>query len=143
MVSAASVQSMSLPDNGPIHHTEASLSQTEAVQAQLARDAEALQAQIDSLREELQKHQDPQKMQLIQEMISVCTGSYSRSLPSISEHTCLQDLMSQMSRIREQATESEAVVRNITKDIQLLDLAKKNLTSSMTYLKRLQMLGEC
>ena len=46
-----------------------------------------------------------------------------------------------MSRIREQATESEAVVRNITKDIQLLDLAKKNLTLSMTTLKRLQMLG--
>ena len=49
--------------------------------------------------------------------------------------------MSQMARIREQATESEAVVRNITKDIQLLDLAKKNLTTSMTTLKRLQMLG--
>ena len=50
--------------------------------------------------------------------------------------------MSQMSRIREQATESEAVVRNITKDIQRLDLAKKNLMTSMTFLKRLQMLGE-
>ena len=53
-----------------------------------------------------------------------------------------QDLMTQMSRIREQATESEAVVRDITKDIQTLDLAKKNLTTSMTFLKRLQMLGE-
>lgn len=51
--------------------------------------------------------------------------------------------MSQMSRIREQASESEAVVRSITKDIQLLDLAKKNLMSSMTALKRFQMLGEC
>lgn len=49
--------------------------------------------------------------------------------------------MSQMSRIREQATESEAVVRNITKDIQALDTAKKNLTTSLTTLKRLQMLG--
>jgi len=45
-----------------------------------------------------------------------------------------------MSRIREKATESEAVVRNITKDIQVLDLAKKNLILSMTTLKRLQML---
>ena len=52
-----------------------------------------------------------------------------------------QELMSQMSRIREQATESEAVVRNITKDIQALDTAKKNLTTSLTTLKRLQMLG--
>ncbi len=46
-----------------------------------------------------------------------------------------------MSRIREKATESEAVVRNITKDIQILDLAKKNLILSMTMLRRLQMLG--
>jgi hypothetical protein len=46
-----------------------------------------------------------------------------------------------MSRIREKATESEAVVRNITKDIQVLDLAKKNLILSMTTLKRLQMMG--
>lgn len=48
-----------------------------------------------------------------------------------------------MSRIREKATESEAVVRNITKDIQALDRAKKNLIQSMTTLKRLQMLGAC
>ena len=46
-----------------------------------------------------------------------------------------------MSRIREKATESEAIVRDITKDIQVLDLAKKNLILSMTTLKRLQMLG--
>jgi len=46
-----------------------------------------------------------------------------------------------MSRIREKATESEAVVRNITKDIQILDTAKKNLILSMTVLRRLQMLG--
>ena len=46
-----------------------------------------------------------------------------------------------MSRIREKATESEAIVRNITKDIQVLDLAKANLTLSMTILRRLQMLG--
>jgi len=45
-----------------------------------------------------------------------------------------------MSRIREKATESEAVVRNITKDLQRLDLAKRNLSNSMALLKRLQML---
>lgn len=47
-----------------------------------------------------------------------------------------------MSCIREKASESEAVVRNITKDIQALDVGKKNLILSMTTLKRLQMLGE-
>jgi vacuolar protein sorting-associated protein 53 len=53
----------------------------------------------------------------------------------------LQELLSQMHRIREKATESEAIVRDITKDIQVLDLAKKNLILSMTALKRFQMLG--
>ena len=48
-----------------------------------------------------------------------------------------------MSLIREKATESEAVVKDITKDIQVLDLAKKNLITSMTMMKRLQMLGVC
>lgn len=46
-----------------------------------------------------------------------------------------------MARIREKATESEAIVREITKDIQVLDLAKKNITHSITALKRFQMLG--
>jgi hypothetical protein len=53
----------------------------------------------------------------------------------------MQELLGQMSRIREKASESEAVVKNITKDIQVLDLAKKNLILSMTVLRRLQMLG--
>ncbi|KAH7913280.1 Vps53-like protein [Hygrophoropsis aurantiaca] len=99
---------------------EASLSQLETVQASLARNQHDLQQEIDSLKAELRRDQDPTRMQLIQEMIS--------------------DLLGQMSRIREKATESEAVVRNITKDIQVLDLAKKNLILSMTTLKRLQML---
>jgi hypothetical protein len=47
-----------------------------------------------------------------------------------------------MSLIREKVTESEAIARDITKDIQRLDLAKDNLVLSMTTLKRLQMLGE-
>ncbi|KZT29143.1 hypothetical protein NEOLEDRAFT_1056915 [Neolentinus lepideus HHB14362 ss-1] len=99
---------------------ETSLSQIESVQARLAQDEEQLQKEIDSLQEELRRDQNPRRMQLIQEMIS--------------------DLLGQMSRIREKAAESEAVVRNITKDIQVLDLAKKNLILSMTTLKRLQML---
>ncbi|OSD06968.1 hypothetical protein PYCCODRAFT_1431153 [Trametes coccinea BRFM310] len=99
---------------------EAALGQLEAVQSKLAESERALQHEIDTLRAELRKDQDPSRMQLIQEMIS--------------------DLLGQMSRIREKATESEAVVRNITKEIQVLDLAKKNLILSMTTLKRLQML---
>ncbi|KAI6131588.1 Vps53-like protein [Pisolithus croceorrhizus] len=100
---------------------EASLTQLEAVQGRLAEDERLLQQEILMLEDELGRDQDPSRIQLIQEMIS--------------------DVLGQMSRIREKASESEAVVRNITKDIQNLDLAKKNLTTSMTTLKRLQMLG--
>ncbi|KAH9839198.1 Vps53-like protein [Rhodofomes roseus] len=99
---------------------EASLARLEAIQTQLAQQERELQKEIDVLKEELRRDHDPSRMQLLQEMIS--------------------DLMGQMSRIREKATESEAVVRNITKEIQVLDLAKKNLIQSMTTLKRLQML---
>lgn len=52
----------------------------------------------------------------------------------------ISELLGQMSRIREKATESEAVVRNITKEIQVLDLAKRNLILSMTTMKRMQSL---
>lgn len=99
---------------------EASLAHIDAVNSRLAETQLELQNEIDSLQQELSTNQDPEKMQVIQEMIS--------------------DLLGQMSRIREKATESEAVVRNITKDIQLLDTAKRNLILSMTTLKRLQML---
>ncbi|KXN90783.1 hypothetical protein AN958_03437 [Leucoagaricus sp. SymC.cos] len=99
---------------------EASLAHLESVNQKLNDTQKKLQKEIDELQEELKKNQDPERMSFIQEMIS--------------------DLLGQMSRIREKATESEAVVRNITKDIQVLDLTKKNLILSMTMLRRLQML---
>ncbi|KAJ7594544.1 Vps53-like protein [Mycena floridula] len=99
---------------------EASLAHTETVQRRLQDTQREIQREIDALQLQLRQNQDPNRMQLIQDLIS--------------------ELLTQMSRIREKATESEAVVRNITKDIQVLDLAKKNLILSMTTLKRLQML---
>ncbi|KIM30498.1 hypothetical protein M408DRAFT_66180 [Serendipita vermifera MAFF 305830] len=100
--------------------TEESLLQISVVQAQLEEQRSALQAEVAQLSETLTKEQDPGRMQRIQELIA--------------------GLLSQMNRIREKATESEAIVRSITKDIQRLDHAKKNLALSMTTLKRLQML---
>ena len=43
----------------------------EAVQEKLVQQERELQAEIELLREELRKDQDPSRMQLIQEMISV------------------------------------------------------------------------
>jgi len=50
---------------------EASLGELEAVQQRLADNERQLKAQIDELTEELKTNQDPNRMQLIQEMISV------------------------------------------------------------------------
>ena len=111
----------------------------ESVNQQLNERQEKLREEINKLEDELKKNQDPERMSLIQEMISV---SPARILLYHCHSTLsIKDLFGQMSRIREKATESEAVVRNITKDIQVLDLAKKNLITSMTVLRRLQMLG--
>ncbi len=50
---------------------EASLGQLEAVQSRLAQNERDLQLEIDSLQDELGTEQDPNRMHLIQEMISV------------------------------------------------------------------------
>lgn len=98
-----------------------------------------MQQEVDRLVDLLKQDQDPERMQLIQENISVCVDVLvSHLAPRLTEQ---QDLLTQMTQIREKATESEAIVRNITKEIQMLDTAKKNLTLSMTALKRFQMLG--
>ena len=50
---------------------EASLGELEAVQQRLVDSERQMKAQIDELTEELKTNQDPNRMQLIQEMISV------------------------------------------------------------------------
>ncbi|CAG7854625.1 Vacuolar protein sorting-associated protein 53 AltName: Full=GARP complex subunit vps53 [Serendipita indica DSM 11827] len=99
---------------------EESLRHINDVKAQLQQQREALEAEVELLASTLKTEQDPERMGRIQELIF--------------------GLLEQMNRIREKATESEAIVRTITKDIQKLDHAKKNLSLSMTVLKRLQML---
>ena len=50
---------------------EASLGELEAVQQRLADSEQRMKAQIDELTEELKANQDPNRMHIIQEMISV------------------------------------------------------------------------
>jgi hypothetical protein len=52
-----------------------------------------------------------------------------------------QDLLTHIHHLRSGATESEVVVREITRDIRSLDTSKKNIVSAMTGVKRFQMLG--
>ena len=51
--------------------SEASLGELEAAHQRLADNERQMKAQIDELTEELKANQDPNRMQLIQEMISV------------------------------------------------------------------------
>lgn len=52
----------------------------------------------------------------------------------------IAELFTQIHHLRTGATESEAIVREITRDIKTLDLAKKNIVASITGIKRFQML---
>lgn len=51
------------------------------------------------------------------------------------------DLLVEVQQLRAGATESDIVVRGITREIRALDNAKRNLVASMTAIKRFQMLG--
>ncbi|CEQ41324.1 SPOSA6832_03023 [Sporobolomyces salmonicolor] len=99
---------------------EQALSQAPLVTLLLRSKIQEIRMEIQGLTEMLERDQDPGRMSEIQELIG--------------------DLLSQVTAIRDAATESEVVVRDITRDIQSLDLAKRNLVASMNALKRFQML---
>ncbi|CAG8599973.1 14680_t:CDS:10 [Funneliformis caledonium] len=52
----------------------------------------------------------------------------------------IEELFKRIRQIKEKATQSEIMVQEITQDIKSLDFAKRHLTTSITALKRLQML---
>ncbi len=52
----------------------------------------------------------------------------------------IHDLFKQIAEIKHKAEQSERMVEEVTRDIKSLDFAKKNLTASITTLKRLNML---
>ncbi|PWN47993.1 hypothetical protein IE53DRAFT_389841 [Violaceomyces palustris] len=92
----------------------------DAVQANLRQEIQQCQRRIEQLVQQLERQVDTASMSDIQEAIS--------------------SLLNQLNLIREKARESENVVKEITSDIRSLDTAKGNVVSSMTALKRLQML---
>ncbi|KAK4054186.1 Vacuolar protein sorting-associated protein 53 [Microbotryomycetes sp. JL201] len=100
---------------------EPSIDQAALVGWMLRSKQQVLRTEIYDMIQRLEEQdQDPKRMSVIQELIG--------------------ELLSQVTSIRDAATESEMVVRDITRDIQSLDMAKKNLVASMNALKRFQML---
>ncbi|KAJ9126768.1 hypothetical protein QFC24_001799 [Naganishia onofrii] len=90
------------------------------VQSSLNAEVVAIKREIATLRQELTRDQDPERMQLVQSLIG--------------------QLIHQINIIREKASEAEAIVKNITSDIQRLDVAKRNLTTAITAVKRWNMM---
>jgi hypothetical protein len=60
-----------------VRYLEESLGQLDTVQAQLAQDEEDLRYEIVQLQERLRGQQESGKVQLIQEMISVCPEAHA------------------------------------------------------------------
>uniref|UniRef100_A0A6A7G204 Vacuolar protein sorting-associated protein 53 homolog n=1 Tax=Hirondellea gigas TaxID=1518452 RepID=A0A6A7G204_9CRUS len=59
----------------------------------------------------------------------------------VDAREAIQELFAKVKSIKEKANESEIMVKEICRDIKKLDYAKKNLTATITALKRLHMLG--
>lgn len=101
----------------------------------------AIKNDITSLQADLIREQDPSRMQEIQASISV------RQVVRIPDYPAqegdAQELVVQINTIKDKSAQAEDIVRTITKDIQRLDTAKKNLTSAMIAVRRWKMLGEC
>ncbi|KAA6379978.1 MAG: putative vacuolar protein sorting-associated protein 53 [Streblomastix strix] len=57
--------------------------------------------------------------------------------------TSITELRGKIQEIRSRSEESEQMVQNICEEISHLDLAKRNLSNTITSLKKLQMLVEC
>ena len=67
-------------------------------------------------------------------------GVEDASLALAEAQSSIVDLFTQIRDIKTKAAESEATVRDITRDIKQLDVAKRNLTTAITTLNHLHML---
>lgn len=103
-----------------------------------------IREEIAKLKAELKRDQDPGKMSTIQSEIGVsCSLNLQRyRMLSLITTYLPKQLMLQINVIREKAAEAEAIVKGITSDIQRLDVAKSNLTTTIQTLERWAMLSE-
>ncbi|TPX58681.1 hypothetical protein PhCBS80983_g02968 [Powellomyces hirtus] len=77
----------------------------------------------------------------MRELVRSQTDAGDRGHKEVEEtQAAIKELFNSIKQIKEQAAASEQMVQEITRDIKSLDHAKKNLTSSVTVLRRLQML---
>ncbi|KAJ3021483.1 Vacuolar protein sorting-associated protein 53 [Thoreauomyces humboldtii] len=77
----------------------------------------------------------------MRELVRSQTEAGDRGHAEVEEtRAAIKELFNSIKQIKEQAAASERMVQEITRDIKSLDHAKRNLTSSVTVFRRLQML---
>ncbi|KAI9843411.1 MAG: Vacuolar protein sorting-associated protein 53 [Sclerophora amabilis] len=95
---------------------------------------------VTSVSEALQQHQDDLDDD-IAELVAAQSGSDAESVHRIQVAKAdLAEMFLKIENVRERAIQTEQAITEMTADIKRLDGTKRNLTVSMTALKRLQML---
>jgi hypothetical protein len=115
-------------DYDPIAHLNAIFSHPSTLSS-VAQTSEALRIYQNDL--------DNDIAQLVEEQVTSNADSVQRIQAA---KTDLSELFKKIDDVRERAAKTEQAITDMTADIKQLDNAKKNLTLSMTALKRLQML---
>ncbi|KAK4629418.1 Vacuolar protein sorting-associated protein 53 [Fulvia fulva] len=115
-------------DYDPIDHLNALFSQPSSLSS------------VSAVSTSLRRHQNDLDSD-IASLVAAQTTSDSDSVRRIQDANAdLADMFAKIEGVRERALETERAITEMTADIKRLDSTKKNLTRSMTALKRLQML---
>lgn len=117
-------------DYDPIHHLNALFPHPVTLQSVPAT-SQALHNHLESL--------DAEISQLVITQSATNADSLSRIAAAKAE---LTELLDNIDIVRERAVRTEDAIAAMTADIKKLDHTKRNLTLSMTVLKRLQMLSK-
>lgn len=95
-------------------------------------------ARLDSLQYAIQERVRAHRRRIDQLNREIAEAQAEDTMSEAQEQ--IAELFTQIHHLRSGATESEIIVRDITREIKNLDIAKKNITSSITGIKRFQML---
>lgn len=121
--------SLSSPDYDPLIHLNeifpepSSLSSLSSIQLQLTTHLQHLDKEIQTATLEQRQHQSAAQQQINELQLE------------------LEDLFKNVENVKEKAEKADGVMGSLTGSIRRLDGGKRNLTTSMTVLKRLQMLS--
>ncbi|KAJ9254471.1 hypothetical protein DTO207G8_3662 [Paecilomyces variotii] len=125
---ASSPDPLDADDYDPVEHLNAIFSHPSTLSS-VSRTSQALRA--------YEKELDNDIARLVEEQVTSNAESVERIQAAKAD---LSELFKKIDDVRERALKTEQAITEMTADIKQLDSAKKNLTLSMTALKRLQML---